>query len=177
MREPTLGPYSTNGLARNRLMVQKRVLEPSIRGNARDVDRDCRFSCSGAAIRRPVGARRVTALGQKHAPAIEQSDDSFHLGTVIAPRFRGGDGPLASHRRRSRSVCHGRVRRRSASLSRVRKTLDAVQRLRLGQRRGCWGGRSWHRIGFSAIRGNAQYELMPGPWLPRPSTGSCTTPT
>jgi len=35
--------------------------------------------------------RRTTAPGQKHAPAIEQADDCFHRGTVVAPRFRYGD--------------------------------------------------------------------------------------
>jgi hypothetical protein len=39
--------------------------------------------------------QRAAAIGQRSASATEQTDGSFHLGTVIAPPFRFGDVWLA----------------------------------------------------------------------------------
>jgi hypothetical protein len=61
-------------------------------------------AAAGWRIRR---APRLAAPGQKHPPAIEQTDDSFHLGTVIAPRFRFGDRALVPRTIRSVATPHG----------------------------------------------------------------------
>jgi hypothetical protein len=46
----------------------------------------------------------ATPIGQKHAPAIEQTDDSFHIGTMIAAHFRFGD---EAHVRHDALLAHG----------------------------------------------------------------------
>jgi len=57
--------------------------------------RDCPTERRATTTSWPNFRRRVAAIEQKHPQAIEQTDDSFHLETVIATRFRFGDMSVA----------------------------------------------------------------------------------